>query len=76
MLRIDHVFVSRSVRVTGVHVPRHAAARIASDHLPLVVDFRIDKRGWAERPAVEAAAVVEAVAAILDEDEAPVERAA
>jgi endonuclease/exonuclease/phosphatase family metal-dependent hydrolase len=46
MLRIDHVFVSRSVKVTGVNTPRGALMRTASDHLPLVVDFRIDKRLW------------------------------
>jgi endonuclease/exonuclease/phosphatase family metal-dependent hydrolase len=43
MLRIDHVFVSRSIAVTGVHAPRSALTRQASDHLPLVVDFRIDR---------------------------------
>jgi endonuclease/exonuclease/phosphatase family metal-dependent hydrolase len=43
MLRIDHVFISRSVTVTGVHAPRTALTRIASDHLPLVVDFRIER---------------------------------
>jgi endonuclease/exonuclease/phosphatase family metal-dependent hydrolase len=41
MLRIDHAFVSRSVKVTGVHVAGGALARTASDHLPLVVDFRL-----------------------------------
>ncbi len=41
MLRIDHVFVSRSVVVTGVHAPRAAQAKVASDHLPLVIDFRV-----------------------------------
>jgi endonuclease/exonuclease/phosphatase family metal-dependent hydrolase len=44
MLRIDHVFVSRSITVTGVHAPRGALTRAASDHLPLMVDFRIDPR--------------------------------
>ena len=65
LLRIDHVFVSRSVRATAVHVPRHSLARIASDHLPLVVDFRIDKRGWSERPVAEpeAAGATEALSA-------------
>ena len=43
MLRIDHVFVSRSVAVSGVHVPRNALTRKASDHLPLVVDFGVDQ---------------------------------
>ena len=40
-LRIDHVFVSRSIEVLGVEVVRTAAARVASDHLPLLVDFRV-----------------------------------
>ena len=42
MLRIDHVFVSRSIVVTGVHVPRGGLMRQASDHLPLMVDFRVE----------------------------------
>ena len=41
MLSIDHVFVSRSVRVTRVQAPGGAMQRTASDHLPLVVDFDI-----------------------------------
>ena len=44
MLRLDHVFVSRSVVVTGVHTPRSALVRKASDHLPLVVDFHVAAR--------------------------------
>lgn len=44
MLRIDHVFVSRSVAVTGVHAPRGGLTQVASDHLPLVVDFRVERR--------------------------------
>lgn len=39
MLRIDHVFVSEGVEVDGVHAPDTALARVASDHLPLVMDF-------------------------------------
>ena len=39
MIRIDHVFVSRSIQVTGVHAPRNRLTREASDHLPLIVDF-------------------------------------
>lgn len=38
-LRIDHVFVSPSVKVQAVRAPRDALTRIASDHLPLVIDF-------------------------------------
>lgn len=41
VLRIDHVFVSPSIRVTGVSAPYSPLARMASDHLPLVVDFEI-----------------------------------
>ncbi len=41
MLRIDHVFVSRSVEVIDVHAPSGPLARLASDHLPLVVDIQL-----------------------------------
>jgi endonuclease/exonuclease/phosphatase family metal-dependent hydrolase len=44
MLRIDHVFVSRSIAVTGAHAPRGGQIRAASDHLPLLVDFRVERR--------------------------------
>ena len=44
MIRIDHVFVSRSVTVTGVHAGHGALVREASDHVPLAVDFRVDIR--------------------------------
>lgn len=37
--RIDHVFVSPGLRVRQVEVGRGALARMASDHLPLVVDL-------------------------------------
>jgi endonuclease/exonuclease/phosphatase family metal-dependent hydrolase len=42
ILRIDHVFVSRGVRVTRMHVPATPLAKIASDHRPLVMDFEIE----------------------------------
>jgi len=45
MLRIDHIFCSRSVDVLGVEVPRSPLVRTASDHLPLVMDFRIVEHG-------------------------------
>jgi endonuclease/exonuclease/phosphatase family metal-dependent hydrolase len=44
-LRIDHVFVSPSIEVLGVKVHRTPSTRIASDHLPLIVDFRVLSRG-------------------------------
>lgn len=34
--RLDRVFVSRALRISHVHAHRSRAARIASDHLPLV----------------------------------------
>lgn len=41
-IRIDHVFISPQIRVTGVSVPFSPLVRVASDHLPLVVDFEIE----------------------------------
>ncbi len=40
-IRIDHVFVSPEIRVTGVRAPFSPLSRMASDHLPLVMDFEI-----------------------------------
>ena len=40
-LRIDHVFVSRSIEILRVDTIRNPVTRRASDHLPLLVDFRI-----------------------------------
>ena len=42
MLRIDHVFISPGIRVTGVSAPFSPLARMASDHLPLIVDFELE----------------------------------
>ena len=39
LLRIDHAFVTADVRVRAIHAPYEPATRIASDHLPLVMDF-------------------------------------
>jgi len=41
VLRIDHVFVSPRIEATGVFAPDTALARVASDHLPLVVDLTV-----------------------------------
>ncbi|WP_262027784.1 endonuclease/exonuclease/phosphatase family protein [Microvirga sp. Mcv34] len=41
VLRIDHAFVSRSVRVLRVETVRTPLARVASDHLPLLVEFQV-----------------------------------
>lgn len=40
-IRIDHCFVSPGVRITGVSAPFSPLARMASDHLPLIVDFEL-----------------------------------
>lgn len=48
-LRLDHVFLSRAFDVTRAETLRTHEARIASDHLPLFVDFVI-------RPAIMRAA--------------------
>ncbi|QLQ13391.1 MAG: endonuclease/exonuclease/phosphatase family protein [Brevundimonas sp.] len=40
-LRIDHAFVSAQVDILGISAPLDARARSASDHLPLVMDFRV-----------------------------------
>ena len=41
VLRIDHVFVSHSIEIERVETLRIGAARVASDHLPLLVEFRV-----------------------------------
>ncbi len=47
-MRIDHVFLTRGLQTTGVRSPYDARARLASDHLPLVVDLEITEAGaWA-----------------------------
>ena len=43
-IRIDHCFTSPEVTVTGVSAPFSPLARMASDHLPLIVDFEIRPR--------------------------------
>lgn len=44
-IRIDHCFVSPEIRITGVTSPHSPLARIASDHLPLVIDFEVVQPG-------------------------------
>lgn len=41
LLRIDHIFVSQDIEVTGASVVRSQLTRVASDHLPLVAKLRI-----------------------------------
>lgn len=41
VLRIDHVFVSPEIVVRDVFAPFDPLTRLASDHLPLVMDFEV-----------------------------------
>lgn len=41
-MRIDHMFVDEKVVVENVFVPSNQMTKVASDHLPLVADLRID----------------------------------
>jgi len=43
VLRYDHVFADPQIKVCKVQVPRTRLTAIASDHLPLVLDFQILK---------------------------------
>ena len=41
VLRIDHHFVSPAIEVQDVFAPFDPLSRVASDHLPLVMDFEL-----------------------------------
>ena len=41
VLRIDHLFVSPGIEVEAVFAPFDPLTRVASDHLPLVMDFEL-----------------------------------
>jgi endonuclease/exonuclease/phosphatase family metal-dependent hydrolase len=45
LLRLDHVWIGRSIGVEGVSVPRDALTRSASDHLPIVADLVVEPSG-------------------------------
>ncbi|MHB1188893.1 endonuclease/exonuclease/phosphatase family protein [Thiobacillus sp.] len=40
-MRIDHIFISPGLEVTGIEIPNSELARVASDHLPLIAEIRI-----------------------------------
>ncbi|MDP2714192.1 endonuclease/exonuclease/phosphatase family protein [Rheinheimera sp.] len=44
-LRIDHIFVSQAVAVTAIDIPGSQLAKVASDHLPLLAQLHIQRRG-------------------------------
>ena len=39
--RIDHVFVDNSLELVGIETPNTELVRLASDHLPLIIDFEL-----------------------------------
>jgi endonuclease/exonuclease/phosphatase family metal-dependent hydrolase/glycosyltransferase involved in cell wall biosynthesis len=47
--RIDHVFISPELEVTRVEVSRTHLDKIASDHLPLIVDIKLERSPAAKR---------------------------
>jgi endonuclease/exonuclease/phosphatase family metal-dependent hydrolase len=49
VLRIDHVFVTRDIAITGAFAPYDPLTRAASDHLPLVIDFETVARSPSSR---------------------------
>lgn len=49
MARIDYVFVSPGVGIRDIDVPGGALARVASDHLPLIVDLAVLQTGTTDR---------------------------
>jgi endonuclease/exonuclease/phosphatase family metal-dependent hydrolase len=42
LLRLDRVYTSRAVGITAVEVARSPLLRVASDHLPIVVDVEVE----------------------------------
>jgi endonuclease/exonuclease/phosphatase family metal-dependent hydrolase len=51
LLRLDHVWLGKDLSVERVEVPKSRATRLASDHLPIIVDLTIrssTKHGGAE----------------------------
>ncbi len=43
LARIDHVFVDSGIEVASIEVPNTELTRVASDHLPLIVDVDIPR---------------------------------
>lgn len=56
VLRIDHVFVSPEIIVRNVFAPFDPLTRLASDHLPLVIDFEVKASPAASSAAASASA--------------------
>lgn len=41
---VDYVFVAPALDVADIEVPDTELARVACDHLPLIVEVRLDRR--------------------------------
>ncbi len=54
LFNLDHIYYDERLELTGLRLHRTATALVASDHLPLVADFRV--RGTAGAETGEAAA--------------------
>lgn len=46
-VRIDHIFVDSGLVVEAIEVPSSQLCRVASDHLPVIADLRLDKSATA-----------------------------
>jgi endonuclease/exonuclease/phosphatase family metal-dependent hydrolase len=44
VLRLDHVFVTKSIEVVDAGPVRNSMTRVASDHFPLLAELRVRKR--------------------------------
>lgn len=53
-MRIDHVFISGGITVTRVESPFDPLTRVASDHLPLIVELTLPAIAPAQRPSASA----------------------
>lgn len=54
VFRLDHAFIGSGIEVVGSAVPRTPLTRVASDHLPLVLDVRIVPSVATGRPVARA----------------------
>src|SRR5688572_30702075 len=46
LLRLDHIFVTSAVEIVAMHPVRTPLTRIASDHLPLMMEFNLRPPDW------------------------------
>lgn len=50
-MRIDHVFLTKGLETISVRSPYDSRARVASDHLPLVIDLEVTAASGPAKPA-------------------------